>query len=127
MRKQYHLRPSPRGLLAWDVHRLIALTRTQGLPRTDVLITEIRELDECFWFQNGDAAPTCRAIAEHAKLIQETDLAYPIILSSDGRVMDGMHRVAKALMLGHAMVEAVQFTVDPEPDYVGVPAEELPY
>jgi hypothetical protein len=127
MRKQYHLRPSPRGLLAWDVHRLIALTETQGLPRIDVPITDIRELDECFWFQNGDASPTCRAIAEHAKLIQETDLAYPIILSSDGRVMDGMHRVAKALMLGHETVMAVQFTEDPEPDYVGVPAEELPY
>jgi hypothetical protein len=125
MRKQYHLRPSPRGLLAWDVHRLMALT--EGLPRIDVPLTAIRELDECFWFQNGNTAPTCRAIAEHAKLIQETDLAHPIILSSDGRVMDGMHRVAKALILGHETVIAVRFAEDSEPDYVGVPAEELPY
>jgi hypothetical protein len=127
MRKQYHLRPSPRGLLAWDVHRLITLTETQALPHISIPIASIRELDECFWFQDENALPTCRAIAGHAKLIGETDLAYPIILSSDGRVMDGMHRVAKALMLEHANITAVQFLEDPEPDYIGVPEEKLPY
>jgi hypothetical protein len=125
MRIQYHLRPSPRGLLAWDVHRLIGLTR--GLPHLSVPLTSIRELDECFWFQDENARPTCRAIAGHAKLIDETDLAYPIILSSDGRVMDGMHRVAKALMLGHENITAVQFFEDPEPDYIGVSEDDLPY
>lgn len=126
MRKQYHLRPSPNGLLAWDVHRLIALT--EGLPRLSIPLAAIRELDECFWFHDeGTTRPTCRAVAEHAKLIGETDLAYPIILSSDGRVMDGMHRVAKALMLGHESLAAVQFTVDPPPDFIGVPESDLPY
>jgi ADP-glucose pyrophosphorylase len=90
-------------------------------------LTSIHELDECFWFQDDATRPTCRAIAEHAKLIEETDLSYPIILSSDGRIMDGMHRVAKALMLGHECTVAVQFVEDPEPDYVAVPPEDLPY
>ena len=31
LRKQYHFWPSPRGLQAWDVHRLIELT--SDLPR----------------------------------------------------------------------------------------------
>lgn len=44
MRKQYFFRASPRGLLAWDVDRLIALTR--DLPRQRVAIADIRELDE---------------------------------------------------------------------------------
>ncbi|RBP45643.1 hypothetical protein DES53_10225 [Roseimicrobium gellanilyticum] len=127
MRKQYHLRSSLRGLLAWDVHRLIALTETQALPHVSIPLSSIRELDECFWFQDENSPPTCRAIAEHAKLIAETDLAYPLILSSDGRVMDGMHRVAKALMLGREHITAVQFTADPEPDYIGVPEDKLPY
>ncbi len=38
--------------------------------------------------------------------------------------MKGMHRVAKTSMLGHKSVEAVQFTTDPEPDFVGVPANQ---
>ena len=64
---------------------------------------------------------------EHARLIEAVDLCYPIILSSEGRVMDGMHRVAKAAMLGHVTIDALQFKEDPEPDYIDVPLDELPY
>lgn len=41
--------------------------------------------------------------------------------------MDGMHRVLKALAEGESHIRAVRFTVDPEPDYVGVNPEDLPY
>ena len=61
------------------------------------------------------------------RLIEQTDLSYPIILSSDGRVMDGMHRVAKALFEGRKTIEAVQFNQDPEPDYEDVHPDDLPY
>jgi hypothetical protein len=59
--------------------------------------------------------------------MEAADLRFPIILSADGRVMDGMHRVAKAVLLRQATIEAVQFDVDPEPDYVDVRPDELPY
>ena len=125
MRKQYHLRPSARGLLAWDVDRLIKLT--DGFPQKHIPLSAIRELDEAYWFECEDIKPTCRAIAEHARLMQETDLSYPIILSADGRVMDGMHHVAKAYINTCDTIPAVQFEVDPEPDYVGIAAALLPY
>ena len=124
MRKQYHLRPSPAGLLAWDVDRLIALTAHR--PRIEVPLAAIRELDEPFWF-GGGAAATCRQVADHARLIAEVDPSYPIILGADGRVMDGMHRVARAYLEGRASIVAVQLERDPEPDYVGVDADALPY
>ena len=110
--------------MAWDVDRLVALTK--DFPRVQVPLTSIRELDEPFWF-NDDDTPTCRAVVEHTRLIEAADLRYPIILSSDGRVMDGMHCVGKAALLGRSTVEAVQFTRDPEPDYIGVHPEKLPY
>ena len=125
MRKQYHFRPSARGLQAWDVDRLVALTR--DLPRIQVPLTAIRELDEPYWFSSGRGSATCREVVEHARFIAEADLSFPIILSSDGRVMDGMHRVAKALLSGLATIEAVQFQHDPEPDYIGMAPEDLPY
>ncbi|HEX8211693.1 MAG TPA: hypothetical protein VF584_16080 [Longimicrobium sp.] len=125
MRKQYHLRPSPLGLLAWDVDRLIELTTDS--PRVEVPLGAIRELDEPFWFGGGADEATCRAVADHARLIAEADLKYPIILGADGRVMDGMHRVAKAYLEGRRSISAVQLTADPEPDFVGVGAAELPY
>ena len=37
---------------------------------------------------------------EHIRLMEEADLSFPIILSATGAVMDGMHRVAKAALLG---------------------------
>jgi hypothetical protein len=121
MRKQYHFRPSAAGLRAWDVDRLVALTR--HLEAELVPVASIRELDEPYW---GEPM-TCRHIAEHARLINEAQLEHPIILSSDGRVMDGMHRVLKALIQGESHIRAVRFLTDPEPDFVGVDPDDLPY
>ncbi|MBC8400554.1 MAG: hypothetical protein H8E14_03600 [Candidatus Marinimicrobia bacterium] len=125
MRKQYHFRPSKQGYYAWDIDRLVALTI--DFERQWVDIDSIRELDETFWFGDKSDKPTCRAIVEHMRLIEETDLSFPIILSSDGRVMDGMHRVAKALLEGRETIEAVKFNQDPEPDYEDVHPDDLPY
>ena len=110
--------------MAWDVDRLVALTKQ--FPRMNVPLAGVRELDAAFSSEEDDIL-TWRAVAEHANLIATADLCFPIILSSDGSVMDGMHRVAKAVLLGRATIEAVQFEEDPAPDYVGVRPSELPY
>ncbi|MDE0886251.1 MAG: hypothetical protein OSB70_12045 [Myxococcota bacterium] len=125
MRKQYHLWPSDQGLQAWDVARLIELSR--DLPRQMVPLLSIREFDEVYWFDGEYQKPTCRKVLEHLQLIQETDLSYPIILGADGRVMDGMHRAAKAFLEGRSEIEAVRFASDPVPDTVGVRPEDLAY
>ena len=113
------------GYYAWDIDRLIELT--QNFKVKKVPLDSIREIDENFWFGGKDEVPTCRAVVEHTRLIEETDLHYPIILSMDDRVMDGMHRVAKALLEGKKYIDAVQFTIDPEPDYEDVRPDDLPY
>ena len=125
MRKQYHFWTSERGLAAWDVDRLIELSR--GFAVEKVAVDTIRELDEVYWFDGDEEKPTCRKVLLHLKLIEETDLDHPIILASDGRVMDGMHRVAKAVLEGIDTVDAVRFESDPEPDHVGRKPSELPY
>jgi len=118
---QYHERVDAEGRTQrWDVDRLIDLAHT--LPRIIVALSSLHEFDEVYWF-NAAFPPTCRAVVEHAQRIQAVDLAYPIILSADGHVMDGMHRVAKAWMLGQSTITAVQFEHDPPPDTVdGRPA-----
>jgi hypothetical protein len=124
VRKQYHFRPGPDGLRAWDVDRLIALA--QELPVIDVPLSDIADLDKTYWYGLG-ASPTCRSIAEHARLILDVDFRFPIILSADGGVMDGMHRVVKAVVEGRSHISARKFRHDPEPDYVGKMPDELPY
>lgn len=123
MRKQYYFRPSSRGLLAWDVDRLVELS--SHLPRKRVPLSEIQELTED-WF-GADERPTWLAMIDHMRLIEQADLSFPIILSANGAVMDGMHRVAKAALQGRVVIEAVQFDEDPEPDHVGRGPNELPY
>ena len=125
MRKQYYFRPSKQGYYAWDVDRLVELTK--DLKRQRVRLDSIREIDENCWFGDKNDKPTCRSIVEHIRLVDKTDLSFPIILSSDGRVMDGMHRVAKALLKGQNTIEAVKFKRDPEPDYEDVHPDDLPY
>ncbi len=95
LRQQYHFRESDKGLLAWDVLKLIRLSA--DFEVIQIPVSEIRELKETYWY-NGDQKPTSVDIANHAKLIYEADLSYPIILCSEGRLMDGMHRVCKAFM-----------------------------
>jgi hypothetical protein len=123
MRKQYYFRPSASGLLAWDVDRLIELSRR--LPRQTVPLAQIRELDEPWC--GDDERPTWRAMLEHLRLIEAADLSYPIILSSEGAVMDGMHRVMKAAWQGLATIGAVRFECDPAPDHVGRGPQDLLY
>jgi hypothetical protein len=124
MRKQYNFWPGRDGLDAWDVDRLIALSA--DLPVVEVPLSAVSELDTEYWFKDGQR-PTVRSVVEHTRLMEGADLSFPVILAADGRVMDGMHRIAKALLLGLPTVDAVRFEVTPEPDYRGVRPDELAY
>ncbi len=123
MRKQYHFRNIGQELYIWDVHYLLELTKNLT-PKT-VLLADIQELNEAYWFP--DQYPTTQQIIEHFQLIQDADLSYPIILCAQGRVMDGMHRVAKASLLQHTAIFAVQFEQTPEPDFLNMDEDDLDY
>jgi hypothetical protein len=124
MRKQYNFRPGADGLDAWDVDNLISASC--DLAVKEVPLDSIADVDTDFWFKFGPP-PTVRRIIDHIVLIQEVDPSYPIILGSDGRVMDGMHRIARAILYGHPTIKAVQFVDEPEPDYRNCSPEDLPY
>jgi hypothetical protein len=125
MRKQYHFWPDEHGFDAWDVDRLIELSKS--LPVREVDLASIDEIDSVYWFDDQSQRPTVRNVVDHVRLIEGVDLSHPIILGFDGRVMDGMHRVAKALLQGRATISAVQFETDLEPDYRNCRPEDLPY
>lgn len=125
LRKQYHSRRVGADRHVWDVHRLIRAAR--GLPVRSVPLNEIAGIDENWWYWEGGTRPTPRSIAQHLAFARKADPTYPIILCAGGRLMDGMHRVVKALSEGRTHIQAVRFPVTPEPDHVNVPLDELPY
>ena len=126
MRKQYHLRPSETGdgLDAWDVDRLVELA--EPLPIESLPVDSIHEVDTAYWF-GAFQPPTVRAVIEHARLIDEVDPAFPIVIDPDGRVMDGMHRVARAIRDGRSHVEARRLVELPSPDHRNTRPDELTY
>ena len=82
----------------------------------ETAIADIPEFDQDCGFRGR--APSLRQVAAHAARIQSADLSYPIILSADGRLMDGGHRIARAWIEGHTEIDAVRFEVDPEPEFI---------
>ncbi|MEZ4731958.1 MAG: hypothetical protein R3E79_32980 [Caldilineaceae bacterium] len=97
-------RVTAQGRLVWFVERLWSLAR--NLPQRAISLDQIAEFDQNCWF-GPTSPPTCRAVAEHAQRIMAADLQYPIILSAEGYLMDGGHRVAKAYLLGQREINAV--------------------
>ena len=123
MRKQYHFRKVENDTYIWDVDNLVAFT--QHFKVKEIPLSDIKELEEAYWYP--DTHPTTQDILEHMQLIQQADLTYPIILCSQGRLMDGMHRVGKAKVLGKDTISAVQFEIDPQADFINVDENDLIY
>jgi hypothetical protein len=125
VRKQYYFQPSEVGFDAWDVNHLIELSTS--LPVNEVPLTSIRELDTVFWFGADGSTATVRILVRHMQLVSDVDLSYPVILGSEGEVMDGMHRVARSLLEGRTTVAATRFLIQPEPDFRNIHPEDLSY
>jgi hypothetical protein len=124
VRKQYFFRPSENGFDAWDVAHLIELSA--HLPVKELPLSSVRELDTVYWFGADGSPATVRILVRHMELVNDVDLSFPVILGSDGEVMDGMHRVARCLLDGRETVSVVQFLEQPEPDYTNIRPEDLP-
>jgi hypothetical protein len=124
VRKPYHFWPGADGLDAWDVDRLIDLSAS--LAAEEVAVAAIWEVDTVYWFDETQQ-PTIRKVLEHVRLIEEVDPSYPIILGPDGRVMDGMHRVARAILERRETITAVRLPEVPDPDFENCSPDELPY
>ena len=122
MQRRFHMRRIKDEWWLWDGRRLLAAAR--DLPVETISLGWISELDEDYWFAAG-GPPTPRAIAEHAALIAEADLAEPILLCPDGRLLAGMHRVCLAWLDGVGELPARRFRFLPPPDYRGADADEV--
>jgi hypothetical protein len=124
MRKQYHFWPGAAGLDAWDVDRLIALAAE--LPVIDVELSAIAEIDSVYWFDETHR-PTVRNVVAHARLIAAADLRWPILLGHDNRVMDGMHRISRAMLEGQRVIRARKFAEPVPPDFSNCRPDQVPY
>ena len=94
------------GAHHWSVPRLFELSR--DLPVMDI------PLDHLNIYHKYDVV-TLRDMVMHMRAVNEADLSFPIILDEDGDIMDGRHRLMKALLTGTKTIKAVRFEKNPEP------------
>lgn len=99
--------------LVWYTERLWKLAET--LEPFDRPVASFKELDVDCWF-GPEKTPSLREVAQHCQRITGADMAYPVILNDSGLLMDGGHRLCKALLMGQTTIKAVQFPSMPEPD-----------
>lgn len=102
------------GNQVWKVTSLIYHVEQQKLDVFDLPLCGINIANRA-WESDG---LTIKEFAKHWKRANEADLNYPVILDDDGFIMDGWHRVAKALFLGMSTIKAVRFDETPVCDYV---------
>lgn len=94
------------GSHEWAVTRLFQLAR--DLP---VMNVPLEHLNMYFKYPNL----TMRDMVMHIRAVENADLKYPIILDEDGELMDGRHRLMKAILLGKKTIKAVRFMDNPRP------------
>ncbi len=95
----------------WNVPDLLA--RAVNLPVHETSVDRFN-LDVDAWF--GEAGkPTIRHVLHHMRVIRDANLEEPILLSSEGHVFDGLHRISKCVIEGVAIIKYRQFEVNPEP------------
>ena len=61
---------------------------------------------------------TLREMVMHMRAVNDANLDRPIILDEDGELMDGRHRLMKAMLIGLDTIKAVRFDENPSPDKV---------
>jgi hypothetical protein len=94
------------GFHQWAVSRLIDLSR--DLKVYDVPLAAINMYHV---YENL----TLRDMVMHMNAAMASDLTKPIILDEDGELMDGRHRIMKALFLGCETIKVVRFQKNPAP------------
>lgn len=95
---------------------------SESLPREHILLDSFDWTNDNFQCNSLSDPPLWRDIGDHTRRILAADLQYAIVISAEGNIMDGMHRVLKAYVLGIESISAVRFVENPPPDMI-VPAE----
>lgn len=95
----------------WTVTNLIA--RAKDLEPFDLPLAAIY-LGTEVWTPEGSPF----GLAYHMRRALDVDTNYPVIMSEEGFIMDGWHRVLRALIDGKPTIKAVRFNKTPPHDYL---------
>jgi hypothetical protein len=82
----------------------------KGLPVEDA---NPEDFPEWLWY-SWEPNITLKGVAEHMERVLQADLSYPVLVSAEGFLMDGCHRLVHAY-LKKVPVKVVRFLETPAP------------
>lgn len=94
----------------WFITRLI--DKAKDLPIQEMPITGVNT------YNLYPLPKSMNSFVSHVQKVNDANLSKPIILDDEGYVMDGRHRIAKALLDGVETINFVRFEETPVHDYV---------
>jgi len=97
----------------WKAETLYAAAKEQKCKPYYIPIDHIDFSGRPFSFKN------MYGFIYHVQRVYDTDLHYPVLVGPVGSIMDGGHRVAKAVIMGKKAIRAVRLKELPEPDEKG--------
>ena len=89
----------------WSIPRLIELSKDLEIFEIPMKCLNI--------FNLYPKATNTKEFVDHVRDVINADMSYPIILDDEGYVMDGRHRIMKALLEGYETIKAVRFDKTP--------------
>ncbi|MCK5019401.1 MAG: hypothetical protein KAS32_20250 [Candidatus Peribacteraceae bacterium] len=102
----HHKQMSRLGRYHWSIARLIELTK--DFPVMGIHLDHLN-----IYHRYKDLS--IRDMVMHFKAVKNADLSCPIILDEEGDIMDGRHRIIRALIAGVKTIKAVRFEENPSP------------
>lgn len=94
------------GRYHWSVSRLFELSKN-----LEVLDIPLNYLNVYHIYNEL----TLREMVMHINAVNNADMSYPIILDEDGEIMDGRHRIMKAMINESKNIKAVRFDENQPP------------
>lgn len=98
------------GKKCWFVLRLIE--KSKDLPVQEMPLTGLNT------YNLYPQPKSMNSFVSHVYKVNNADFSKPIILDDEGYVMDGRHRIAKALLDGAETIKFVRFEETPVYDYM---------
>jgi len=100
------------GEETWDVKDLWAAA--EGIEPVWLSLDEVVDIEELLDSHTWSAGPlSVREILDHLNRIENADLSYPIILTPEGFIGDGCHRLIRAWREGREGIHVVQLEAMP--------------
>lgn len=103
--------PNPRQ---WQLKDLWELSKPLKVKQIKVSELWDNRYKEAWCWQHEDEAINNLFFLHHMRRVLNADLSYPIILSEENYIFDGVHRLMKAKHLNIEYIDYVQFEKDPK-------------